>query len=119
MEVASKPAPSPDVERSNGVLPDEEEANPAPRGEPNSNDLAEGDSTNKVVLISTCPSNCAEMEEMLRQIPCGFDADLPHLKMFETAKMVLFHSFDLSARSRCTLFGKYLTSLIYIFCCSW
>ena len=119
MEVASKLVPSPDVERSDGVLPDEGEANSAPRGEPDSSDLTEGDSTNKVVLISTCPPNYAEMEEMLRQIPRGFDADLPHLKMFETAKMVLFHSFDLSARSRCTFFGRYLTSLIYIFCCSW
>lgn len=83
------------------------------------NDTTEGDFANEIASISACPPSCAEMEEMLRQIPRGFDADLPHLKMFETAKMVLFHSFDLSARSRCTFFGRYLTSLIYIFCCSW
>ena len=46
------------------------------------------DSANEVDDIFVRLSSCAEMEEMLRQIPCGIDADLPPSQMFELAEMV-------------------------------
>lgn len=58
----------------------EEEAVPTPRKEPDNRDSTEGDSVNEVVHIFVHPPSCAEMEEMLRQIPLYSDVDLPHSK---------------------------------------
>lgn len=67
----------------------EEEAVLAPMKEPYNRDLIEGDSANEVVHISICPPSCAEMKEMLRQIPRCSDVNLSHSKMFETVEMVI------------------------------
>lgn len=46
------------------------------------------DSANEVDDIFVRLSSCAEMEEMLRKIPCGIDADLPPSQLFESVEMV-------------------------------
>lgn len=47
------------------------------------------DSANEVDDIFVRPPSCAEMEEMLKQIPRSADADLPPSQLFESAKMVM------------------------------
>lgn len=79
----------PDDDSPNEVPFVEEEAVLVPRKEPYNRDSTEGDSANKVVHISVRPPSCAEMEEMLRQIPRCSDVNLPHSKMFETVEMVI------------------------------
>lgn len=79
----------PDDDSPNEVSFVEEEAVPTPRKEPDNRDSTKGDSANEVVHIFVRPSSCAEMEEMLRQIPRCSDVDLPHSKMFETVEMVI------------------------------
>lgn len=90
----SGPVLIPDDDSTGDVRLVEDEMGPAPKGEPCNNDSTEGDSTNGAAHIIACPPNCAEMEEMLRQIPHGLDVDLPSSKMFETVEMVYLISLD-------------------------
>lgn len=50
---------------------------------------ANGDSADAVEDIFACPPSCAEMEEMLKQIPRNADADLPPSQLFESTETVM------------------------------
>ncbi|KAL6328594.1 hypothetical protein AAG906_038789 [Vitis piasezkii] len=105
-ESPSGPVLISDDDSFGGVQPVEEEAGPAPRGEPSNSDSVEGDSANDIVHISVCPPSCTEMEEMLRRIPHGSDVDLPPSKMFETAEMLVNNIRGMV--QRCELFSDLL-----------
>lgn len=47
------------------------------------------DSADAVENIFACPPNCAEMEEILKQIPRSADADLSPSQLFESAETVI------------------------------
>lgn len=84
---------SPDTERLRGPMHDEGGASPASGRDSDHKAPTEEDSANEIAHISVCQPSCAEIEEMLRRIPHPLNIDLPPAKMFETVKMVLFHSF--------------------------
>lgn len=109
----------PDDDSSGDVPPAEEEASPAPRGEPSNRDLTEEDSANDIVHISECPPNCAKLEKMLRRIPRASNIDLPPSKMFEMAEMVYLGSLDFVCHITYFLRGSYLNSLPVVFHRTW
>lgn len=75
-----------------------------------------GDSANEVDNIFVRPPSCAEMEEMLRQIPRGSDVDLPPSKMFETVEMVIkFTLFVLNVWWICISCSRYFDSCFMVF----
>lgn len=83
-----------DDDSSGDVHPVRDEMDPTPRGKPCINDSTKGDFANGASHISAGPPSCAELEEMLRQIPPGSDVDLPSTKMFESAEMVFLIFLD-------------------------
>lgn len=83
-----------DDDSSGDVHPVGDEMDLTPRGKPYINDSTEGDFANGASHISAGPPSCAELEEMLRQIPPGSDVDLPSTKMFESAEMVFLIFLD-------------------------
>lgn len=85
-----------DNDSSGDVHPVGDEMDPTSRGKPCINDSTEGDFANGVSHISAGSPSCAELEEMLRQIPHGSDVDLPSTKMFESAEMVFLIFLDSS-----------------------
>lgn len=102
---------------SPGDAPLEEEgAIPTPREEPDDRDSTDEDSANEVAHIFVRPPSCAEMEEMLRQIPRGLDVDLPYSQMFETVDMVIkFTLFVLNVWRVCISCSRYSDSCFICF----
>lgn len=93
-EDPSEPVLIQDDDSSGDVHPVGSEMDPTPREKPCINDSTEGDFANGASHISAGPPSCAELEEMLRQIPLGSDVDLPSTKMFELAEMVFLIFLD-------------------------
>lgn len=111
--------PSLDVVGSNNALTADGKTSPTLGGASDSTAPTEGVFVIRDTPALASPPSCDEMMEILKCISRSIDANMPSSRMFETMEVVIpCCFFFLLSKSMYMPLSRYLTLLLFIFCCN-